>query len=150
MPERAARLRRRCLAAAALLSAAFLPGCLYATGGVRTFEIRSEAMPADFEAPAPVADLGAPGPSPVEITYAGDTARIVFKRRDVQRTRAFVTADPETGYALCLRSGKAYALLVFQRRVFEPGISQVADDAAILRRDSETAICRRRSDWTAA
>ena len=57
---------------------------------------------------------------------------------------------PRTGYALCLRSGKAYALLVFQRRVFEPGISQVADDAAILRRDAETAICRRRSDWTAA
>jgi hypothetical protein len=137
------------LGAVALSALAGLSGCLYATGGVRTFEIRTEAMPA-FGAPAPVASLNDLAPSPVEIAYARDTARVVFKRRDAQRTRAFVSADPATGYALCLRAGKAYALLVFQRRVFEPGISQVADDAAILRRDAETAICRQRSDWTAA
>lgn len=149
MPKR--RSRRRSLAlCCALLSLASLSGCLYATGGIRTFDVRVGPQAPAFEAPAPIVALNDLAPSAVEITYARDTARVVFKRRDVERTRAFVSADPAEGYALCLRSGKAYALLVFQRRVFEPGISQVADDAAILRRDADTAICRRRTDWIAA
>lgn len=149
MPDRRPRGRPLALGCA-LLALTSLSGCLYATGGIRTFEIRTEPAPPAFEAPAPLLAMAETAPSPVEITYARDTARLVFKRRDVERTRSFVSADPSEGYALCLRSGKAYALLVFQRRVFEPGISQVADDAAVLRRDADTAICKRRSDWTAA
>ncbi|KQT57435.1 MULTISPECIES: hypothetical protein [unclassified Aureimonas] len=149
MPDHRSSARTLALGGA-LLSLASLSGCLYATGGIRTFDMRVEPVPAAYEAPAPLLALNALSPSAVEIAYARDTGRVVFRRRDVERTRAFVSADPSDGYALCLRSGKAYALLVFQRRVFEPGISQVADDAAILRRDADTAICRSRTDWTAA
>lgn len=149
MPERPSRARRLGLGCA-LLSLASLSGCLYATGGIRTFDVRMEQRAPAFAAPAPLLALDDLAPSAVEIAYARDTARVLFKRRAVERTRTFVSADPADGYGLCLRSGKAYALLVFQRRVFEPGISQVADDAAILRRDADTAICKRRADWVAA
>lgn len=134
--------RLRAIAPVAALS---LSGCVYANAGVETFSIRSEAgLEPVVETRSASLNL-----SPTEIAYARDTARLVFKRRGGERSTGFVSADRD-GYALCLRSAGEYALLVFQRRVFEASIPQAADDAAILRSNEETAICRTVRNWTAA
>ena len=136
---RSLRIASPAAVAAALALGSALSGCVYATAGVRTFTIE----PVDQV--EPIEDLR---PSVTEAAYARDTARVVFKRRDGERTTRFVSADPREGFALCLRAGDQLALLVFQRRVFEASISQAEDDAAILRSAADTAICRSARDWT--
>ncbi|WP_152048461.1 hypothetical protein [Aureimonas psammosilenae] len=132
------RLRPLALAIAALLPLS--SGCVWASGTVETFEWRAEPV---STAPAE------PALSPTEIRYARDTAVSVFRRRGAERTVGFVRSDAE-GHALCLRSGKDYALLVFARRVFEEAISQAADDNTILRSATATAVCRERGRrWVA-
>lgn len=129
---------RRLLCAAACSAA--LTGCVYADAGIATFPVSSEPVLAPL-----VDDVS---PSPTEIAYARDTVRVLFRQRDGERTLRFVSADPNEGYALCLRSAGDHALLVFQRRIFEAAIPQAADDAAILRSAADTAPCRSRRDWT--
>ena len=131
--------RRRPAVAAALALSAGLSGCVYATADVRTFSIEPLEVAEASE------DLR---PTPTEAAYARDTARVVFKRRDGERSTRFVSADPREGYALCLRADRQYALLVFQRRVFAAAISQAEDDASILRSAADTAVCRGVADWT--
>lgn len=130
----------------AALAALTLSGCVYASAGVKTFDIRS--VPGD----APVVETRTASLSvtlsPTEIAYARDTARVLFRRRDGERTTRFISMDPDEGYALCLRAGGDYALLVFQRRIFASAISQAEDDAVILRSPADTAVCRDESDWT--
>lgn len=132
---------RRSLASALALTIG-LSGCVYAGGFYETFEVR----------PVPVAASAEPTqgpPTATEVRYARDTARTVFRRRQAERTADFVWVG-SGGYALCLRSGRDYALLVFERRVFEEAISQAADDARILRSGADTAACRARGiDWVA-
>jgi len=135
---------------AAILFAGFcslaLSGCVYATGGVETFNLQpGPGGDAVLETRSASVSFAL---SPTEIAYARDTARVVFKRRDGERTTRFVSMDPNDGYALCLRAGGDYALLVFQRRIYESAISQAADDAAILRSPSDTAVCRDAANWT--
>jgi hypothetical protein len=124
------------VAAAAVLASA-LSGCVYANGFYETFDIPAVA-PTPVAASLAAADLP---PSATEIRYARDTARVVFRRRQAERTPDFVS-EGRDGYAICLRSGRDYALLVFERRVFDDAISQAADDARILRSRGDTAICR--------
>ncbi len=138
-------MRRLNIAAALGATLPFLTGCVWATAGYETFEIRPE--PAAFAAPA-VVERALPL-SRTEIAYARDTARVVFRRRQAERTPGFVREGAD-GYALCLRSGRDYALLVFSQRVFEEAISQAADDARVLRGAAETAVCRERGQrWVA-
>lgn len=118
-----------------------LPGCIHGDAPVATF----------FVPPAPERPSLAPepdAPSSTEIAYARDTARVLFRRSGGERTLRFVSADPDEGYALCLRARGSYAMLVFQRRVFEAAISQAADDVAILRQPADTAVCRAADGWT--
>ncbi|KAB0680878.1 hypothetical protein [Aureimonas leprariae] len=123
-----------------------LSGCVYANGFYETFDTRVE--PAAMVTPASAA-RAEPPPSATEIRYVHDTARVVFRRRPAERTPDFVAQGPD-GYAICLRSGRDYALLVFARRVFEDAISQAADDARILRSSADTAVCRSGSQrWIA-
>lgn len=130
---------------AATLAAFALTACVYASAGVETFSIRSET------GGIPVAETRSASLSvalhPTEIAYARDTARVLFRRRDGERTTRFVSADPDEGYALCLRAAGEYALLLFQRRMVEAAISQAADDAVILRSAADTAPCRTAEDW---
>ena len=114
--------------------APLLSGCLYATGGYETFDHRIQPVAASIQP-------SEPPPTPTEVVYARDTARVVFRRRASERTTDLVARGPD-GYALCLRSGRAYALLVFARRIFEDAVSQAADDATILRSSADTAVCR--------
>jgi hypothetical protein len=133
---------RRALASLLPTGVAVLSSCVYAGGFHETFEYR--AVPAA----AVVAPAEAP-PSATEVRYARDTARVVFRRRQAERTADFVD-DASGGYALCLRSGRDYALLVFERRVFDEAISQAADDARILRSNADTVACRARGvAWVA-
>jgi hypothetical protein len=127
------------IALAALATGA--SGCVYAGGFAETVETRP--------LPVPVAATSrVDPPSATEIRYARDTARIVFRRRQAERAADFV--DAPDGYALCLRSGRDYAVLVFERRVFEEAISQAADDVRILRSSADTAACRARGvNWVA-
>lgn len=136
MPSTAIRLR---LPAALCFAGLALCGCVSADAGVATFSIQPEPDLA-------LADDGEP--SPTEAAYARDTARILFKRRAAERTERFVSADPAGGYALCLRAGGDYAILVFPRRIFEAAISQVEDDVTILRSKADTAPCRTADGWT--
>ncbi|WP_188906825.1 hypothetical protein [Aureimonas endophytica] len=126
-------MRRRAVAGLAAIPA-LLSGCLYASAGYETFDWRVE--PAAYSQGA-----AEPALSPTEIRYARETARIVFRRRAAERTAGFVSQGPE-GYALCLRAGRDYALLVFARRVYDEAISQAADDNTILRSPADTAVCR--------
>ena len=141
MPEGSAvRAFRRSIRWAAPGAASLaLAGCLYAGAGIETASIQA--------APRLLPDPDRP--TATEIAYARDTAIVAFRRRDAERSEGFVAAEPETGFALCLRAGSDLALLVFQRRIFEDAVSQVADDAAILRSRRDTAICRGRTDWIA-
>jgi hypothetical protein len=135
-------VRRNAVLAAVVALSGALSGCVYATAGVKTFTIEPLAP---VGAAGPIEDLR---PSATEVAYARTTARVVFKRRDGERTTRFVSADAREGYALCLRAGGQFALLVFQRRVFDTAISQAADDTAILRSAADTAVCRSAGDWT--
>ena len=89
-----------------------LCGCVYANGFYETFDTRVE--PAAMVTPASV-PRAEPPLSTTEIRYVRDTARVVFRRRPAERTPDFVAQGPD-GYAICLRSGRDYALLVFTRR----------------------------------
>ena len=130
------RLRPGMAAATGLV----LAGCVYADAGVTTFSV--ETVPVARRS----ADLR---PSAAEIQYARDSVRSVFRRRDGERSEQFLAGYPD-GYALCIRSAGQYALVIFQRRIFESQISQAADDTVILRASDETAACRRQGDWTKA
>ena len=93
-------------------------------------------------------------PSAIEAAYIGDTASTLFRRRPSEQGDRFVMADPIAGFGACVRAevpgGYEYALIVLQRRILEEAISQVDDDAIILRGPDDTAICRNpsaRFDW---
>jgi hypothetical protein len=90
------------------------------------------------------------GPTAAEDDYLDTTISAVFRRRPAERSRGFVSAAD--GYAVCARAfnGKAYdhALVVLQRRIVEGPVSQVEDDAVILRGRVDTRACRDGSlDW---
>ncbi|BDA85066.1 hypothetical protein Sa4125_26080 [Aureimonas sp. SA4125] len=145
-------MRKRRVAAGAisragLLAAAgtVLSGCLYANAGVTTFSVETVAM----TEPAPAQRSFDLRPSGAEIQYARETLRSVFRRRDGERSQSFLAGYPD-GYALCIRSAGKYALIVFQRRIYESQISQAADDTVILHRPNETEACRPVDDWTKA
>jgi hypothetical protein len=122
-----------------------LAGCVYANAGVTTFSV--ESVPVTEIAPVVrTPDLEPSGP---EIQYARDSVRAVFRRRDGERSQQFLAGYPD-GYALCIRSAGRYALIIFQRRIFESQISQAADDTVILHRPDETAACRPVEAWTKA
>lgn len=148
----AAAVRRPLTPLASLLRAGLvaaagtaLAGCVYANAGVTTFSV--ETVPVAELAPtARTSDLQPSGP---EIQYARDSVRAVFRRRDGERSQNFLSGYPD-GYALCIRSAGRYALIIFQRRIFESQISQAADDTVILHRPDETAACRPVEAWTKA
>ncbi len=86
--------------------------------------------------------------------YIRDTGAAIYRRRPFERTSAFVFADPSRGFAVCLRApmrdGRPdHTLLVLQRRI-EGAVSQVEDDATILRASADVGPCRNRSDWVPA
>lgn len=81
-------------------------------------------------------------PSPTEIAYAGQTARMIFRSKDVERSAGFATIDTD-GYGLCLRApGKGPALLVFSQRLMDDAVSQVDDASEIRRRPADTIPCQ--------
>lgn len=83
-----------------------------------------------------------PMPSPTEIAYAGQTARVLFRSKDVERSASFATVDTD-GYGLCLRApGKGVALLVFSQRLMDDAVSQVDDASEIRRRPGDTIACQ--------
>ncbi|RIY03625.1 hypothetical protein D3218_02440 [Aureimonas flava] len=117
-----------------VLTAAALAGC------------RTDAAP--LTAPA------APAPNAAETRYIGDTGAAIYRRQAFERTRGFVFADPARGYAVCLRApmrdGRPdHTLLILQRRI-DGAVSQVEDDATILRAAADVGPCRNRSDWVRA
>lgn len=101
---------------------------------------------------APVASVASGGavPNTAELRYAAETGRALYRRLAVEQTRGFVFAGDGQGYGLCVRAVRDgrldHTLLVLQRRI-EGAVSQVEDDAAILRSASEVAPCRNRTDW---
>ncbi|WP_062014378.1 hypothetical protein [Aureimonas sp. AU4] len=103
---------------------------------------------ASVAAPAP----GSAGPTPnaAELRYAAETGRAIYRRLPVEQTRGFVFAGDGRGYGLCVRAVRNgrldHTLLVLQRRI-EGAVSQVEDDATILRSGAEVAPCRDRTDW---
>ncbi len=117
-----------------VLAAVALTGC------------RTDAAPR----PAPAASA----PNAAEVRYIRDTGSAIYRRQPFERTRAFVFADPARGFAVCLRGrlrdGRPdHTLLVLQRRI-EGAVSQVEDDATILRASTDVGPCRNRSDWVPA
>jgi len=99
---------------------------------------------------APVAAPAGPAPNAGELRYAGETGRAIYRRLPVEQTRGFVFAGDGRGYGLCVRAtlnGRLdHTLLVLQRRI-EGAVSQVEDDAAVLRSVADVAPCRNRTDW---
>jgi len=101
-----------------------------------------------------VTTVSAEMPNAAEIRYVRDTGAAVYRRAPiVERTRGFVFASAADGYGVCLRApvkggGFDHTLLVLQRRILG-SVSQVEDDAAILRRSADVAPCRERADWVA-
>ncbi|WP_279479747.1 hypothetical protein [Aureimonas sp. SK2] len=103
---------------------------------------------------APLAAAAGPAPNPAEVRYIRDTGAAIYRRQSFERTRAFVFADPSRGFAVCLRGrlrdGRPdHTLLILQRRI-EGAVSQVEDDATILRASADVGPCRSRSDWVPA
>jgi hypothetical protein len=100
---------------------------------------------------APPLNLGGPAPNAAELRYAAETGRAIYRRLPVEQTRGFVFAGDGRGYGLCVRAVRNgrldHTLLVLQRRI-DGAVSQVEDDAAILRSGAEVAPCRNRTDWT--
>ena len=94
-------------------------------------------------------------PNAAEIRYVRETGAAVYRRAPtVERTRGFVFAGAASGYGICLRApakggGFDHTLLVLQRRIVG-SVSQVEDDAAILRRSADVTLCRDQADWVAA
>ncbi|MBB3999182.1 hypothetical protein [Aureimonas pseudogalii] len=109
------------------------------------------AAPSGMVATAAAAEL----PNAAEIRYVRETGAAVYRRAPVvERTRGFVFASAADGYGMCLRApakddGFDHTLLVLQRRIVG-SVSQVEDDAAILRRSADVAPCRGRTDWVSA
>ena len=125
---------RRFARSASLFALSLLAGC------------QSVAAPV---APARAEEFGALNAA--ESRYARDTGRAVYRGRPFQRTRGFVFADADRGFGLCLRSSlrdgrQDHTLLVLQRRI-QGAVSQVEDDAQIVRTAAGVTICRDRSDW---
>lgn len=119
---------------ALFLALAFAGGCQSLTAPVR---------------PALASEFGAPNAA--ERRYVSDTGRAIYRGRPFQRTQGFVFANTARGYALCLRAPmrdgrQDHTLLVLQRRI-QGAISQVEDDAQIVRASADVGICRNRSDW---
>lgn len=101
---------------------------------------------------AHASDFGVPNGA--ETRYVSDTGRAIYRGRPFQRTRGFVFADAQRGFALCLRApmrngGQDHTLLVLQRRI-GGAVSQVEDDVQILRAGADVGLCRNRSDWVDA
>ncbi|KQQ91375.1 hypothetical protein [Aureimonas sp. Leaf324] len=103
---------------------------------------------------APLTAVGAPAPNAAEIRYIRDTGSAIYRRQPFERTRGFVAGVAASGYAVCLRApmrdGRLdHTLLILQRRI-EGAVSQVEDDATILRASADVGPCRNRSDWVPA
>jgi hypothetical protein len=103
---------------------------------------------------APLAVPVGPAPNPAEVRYIRDTGAAIYRRQGFERTRGFVFAEPGRGFAVCLRAplrdGRLdHTLLILQRRI-EGAVSQVEDDATILRAAADVGPCRNRSDWVPA
>ncbi len=102
---------------------------------------------------APLRPTMPSGPTAAEDDYLDTTISAVFRRRAAERSRGFVSAAGVDGYAVCARSpakgrGVDHALVVLQRRIVEGPVSQVEDDAVILRGSADTRPCRDGSlDW---
>lgn len=106
---------------------------------------------------APVLDLAPPSaPSasvsltqlyPAERVYVADTASVIYRRRQAERTRDFVFSN-ERGFGICLRSptsgGYDHTLLILQRRITEDFIPQAADDVVVLRSTADVMLCKGR------
>ena len=93
-------------------------------------------------------------PNALERNYFAETGRAIYRGRPFQRTRNFLFADASRGYAVCLRAaqrggGFDHTLLILQRRI-SGAVSQVEDDAQILRASAEITACRARFDWVDA
>ncbi|WP_182085791.1 hypothetical protein [Aureimonas sp. ME7] len=102
-------------------------------------------------APVP-ASAGAPNAA--EVRYINETGRAIYRGRPFERSRGFVSAGFASGYAVCLRAPMQggrfdHTLLILQRRI-DGAVSQVEDDATILRAASDVGACRNRTDWVPA
>lgn len=122
--------------------------------GVALFVLASVVLAGCRTDAAPLAVPAGPSPNPAEARYIRDTGAAIYRRQPFERTRAFLFADPARGFAVCLRGrlrdGRPdHTLLILQRRI-EGAVSQVEDDATILRASADVGPCRNRSDWVPA